>query len=176
MRIRIRQASSTDGPTLQHIESGSRAAASFLPEDLREPGHVRPRQWRAWLKCEPPFDRHPTTRAAFVAYEFSDILGFIAVMHDSIFAGYRADIAGLYVTPHYRRLGIASALLVRVAKWLHEDGIDRVTVDCFAHDPTRAFFDRLGGVVISSTSDETDRAARITYGFANLKELAARPQ
>jgi GNAT superfamily N-acetyltransferase len=158
-----------------HIEHGCRTAAAFLPPDLRDPGQIRPRQWRAWLKCAPPFDRHPTKRLAFVAYEHSDILGFIAVMHDSIFAGYRADIAGLYVTPQYRREGIGTTLLVRAAQWLHEDGIDRVTVDCFAHDPTRAFFDRLGGVVIASISDESDIAARITYGFDNLRELAARP-
>jgi len=174
MQIRTRQATSTDGPTLMHIEHGCRTAATFLPPELCDPGQIRPRQWRAWLKCAPPFDRHPTKRLAYVAYEHSDILGFIAVMHDSIFAGYRADIAGLYVIPQYRREGIGTALLVKAALWLHEDGIDRVTVDCYAHDPTRAFFDRNGGVVISSMSDESDPAARITYGFDNMKELAAR--
>ena len=157
-----------------HIEHACRTAAKFLPLELSDPGHIRPRQWRAWLTGQPPYDRHLTPRRVFVAYEFSDILGFIAVMHDSIFAGYRADVAGLFVTPRYRRQGIGSALLVHAAKWLQEDGIDRVTADCYAHDPTRNFFDRLGGVVIAST-DDADPAARITYGFANLRELAARP-
>ncbi len=174
MDIRIRQATSTDGPTLMHIEHGCRTAAAFLPPDLRDPGQIRPRSWRAWLNCTPPFDRHPTKRLAFVAYEHSDILGFIAVMHDSIFAGYRADIAGLYVIPSRRREGIGTSLLLQAARWLHDDGIDRVTADCFARDPTRDFFDRNGGVVIASISDESDPAARITYGFANLRELAAR--
>ena len=157
-----------------HIEHGCRTAATFLPPNLRDPGQIRPHPWRAWLNCTPPYDRHPTKRLAYLAYEFSDILGFLAVMHDSIYAGYRADVAGLYVIPKYRREGIGTALLVRAAKWLHEDGIDRMTVDCFAHDPTRPFFDRNGGVVIASISDESDPAAKITYGFDNLKELAAR--
>ncbi len=157
-----------------HIEHGCRTAAMFLPPELRDPGLFKPRQWRAWLRCDPPFDRHPSKRIAFLAYEHSDILGFVAVMHDSIFAGYRADIAGLMVTPKYRREGIGTALLVRAAKWLQEDGIDRVTADCYALDPTREFFNRKGGVVIASISDYSDPAARITYGFSNLKELAAR--
>lgn len=157
-----------------HIEHSCRVAASFLPETLRDPGHVRPRNWRAWLLCTPPYDRHPSTRAVFVAYDHNDIQGFVAVMHGSLFGGYRADIAGLYVLPRYRRRGIGGMLLVRTARWLQESEIRRVTVDCFARDPGRGFFDRMGGVVIASTSDETESGARITYGFANLKELAAR--
>ena len=174
MRIKIRQGSPTDAPTLMHIERACRTAAPFLPEPLRDPGQIRPRQWRAWLTGAPPYDRHPTARRILVAYEHNDIFGFIAVMHDSLFAGYRADVAGLYVLPRYRRQGIGGALLVAAARWLQEDGITRVTADCFAHDPTRSFFDRLGGFVIASTSDDSDKAAIITYGFANLKELAAR--
>jgi len=157
-----------------HIEQSCRAADWFLPEGSREPGHVRPRHWRSWLLCAPPYDRHPTPRMAFLAYENNDIMGFVAAMHDSIFAGYRADIAGLYVLPRYRRRGIGGMLLVRMARWLQEDGINRVTADCYLQDSTRGFFDRMGGVIIASVSDETDPAAKITYGFANLRELAAR--
>ena len=87
---------------------------------------------------------------------------------------YRADIAGLFVLPRYRRRGIATALLVHAAKWLQEDGISRVTAACHAHDPSRTFFERRGGVVIASATDDTDPTAVITYGFANLRELAAR--
>jgi len=174
MKVRIRTASPTDSPTLMHIEHSCRAAALFLPPELRDPGQFRPRNWRAWLNCAPPFDRHPTRRTAFVAFEHSDILGFVSVMHDSLFGGYRADIAGLFVLPRYRREGIGGTLLIAAARWLQEDGITRVTADCYAKDPTRSFFDRLGGVVIASTSDDTNPAAIITYGFANLKELAAK--
>jgi GNAT superfamily N-acetyltransferase len=174
MPIKIRQGSPTDGPSLMHLEHCCRTAAFFLPDALRDPGQIRPRSWRAWLTCAPPFDRHPTPRAVFVAYDHSDILGFIAVMHDSLFAGYGADVAGLYVLPRHRRQGIGGMLLITAARWLQKDGIARVTADCYAHDPTRRFYDRLGGFVISSTADDTDVTAVITYGFANLKELAAK--
>jgi GNAT superfamily N-acetyltransferase len=156
-----------------HIEHCCRTAATFLSPELHDPGQIRPHQWRAWLNCQPPYDRHPTKRLVFMAYEFSDILGFAAVMHESIFAGYSADIVALQVIPQYRRQGLGSALLRRAAVWLQEDGIDRVTLDCFAHDPARAFYDRNGGVVIGSMSDDSDPAAVITYGFDNVKELAA---
>jgi GNAT superfamily N-acetyltransferase len=159
-----------------HIEHGCRTAATFLPSNMHDPGLIRPHDWRAWLRCDPPFDRHPTKRLAYMAYEHSDILGFIAVMHESTFAGYGADVAGLFVVPEYRRKGIGTRLLVHAARWLQEDNINRLTVDCYAHDPCREFFGRNGGVVIASVSDDSDPAARITYGFDNLKELAAHPQ
>jgi GNAT superfamily N-acetyltransferase len=158
-----------------HIEHSCRSACGFLPEELREPGHVRPRNWRAWILCQPPFDRNPAQRAVIVAYEHTDVLGFVAVVKDSLYGGYQADLAGLYVLPKYRRRGIGGLLLVRAAKWLQEDGISRATVDCFALIPARGFFDRMGGVVISNTGDPAeDSAAKVTYGFANLRELAAR--
>lgn len=172
MQVRIRQVSTSDGPTLQHIEHSCRAACAFLPAELCDPGQIHPRNWRAWLRCEPPFDRHATPRRAFVAYEHSEVLGFIACMHDSLFGGYQADIAGLYTLPKFRREGIGTQLLIQGAKWLQDDCIDRMTVSCFAHDPARAFFDRLGGVAISTVQDDSDPAAIITYGFVNVKELA----
>jgi GNAT superfamily N-acetyltransferase len=174
MPIRIRQASSTDGPTLQHIEHTCRTALTFLPPELCDPGLIRPRNWRAWLRCDPPFDRHPTPRRAFVAYEHSDILGFVGCMHESLFGGYRADIAGLCVLPKFRHLGIGTMLMVKAAQWLQEDGIDRATVSCYARDPCRAFFARLGGVAITQAPDDENPAAIVTYGFVNVKELAAR--
>jgi len=177
MAFRVRPGSSTDGPTLMHIEHSCRTAATFLPESLRDPGQNRPRSWRQWILCHPPYDRHPTARAVFVVYEHNDILGFVAAVHDSLFGGYRADIASLYVLPKYRRRGLGEMLLVRAARWLQEDGISRVTADCYARDRCRGFCDRMGGVVISSTQDDAavvDMAAVVTYGFANFKELAAR--
>jgi GNAT superfamily N-acetyltransferase len=171
MNFRIRQGSPTDGPTLMHIEHSCRAAASFLPEQLREPGQVRPRIWRSWILCSPPYDRHPTPRALFVAYDQNDVGGFVAVMHDSLFAGYHADIAGLFVLPRWRRKGIGRGLLGRAALWLSDGGLTRFTIDCFAGDSNRAFLDRQGGVVISSTADPEDRAAIITYGFSDLRSL-----
>jgi GNAT superfamily N-acetyltransferase len=130
--------------------------------------------WRAWLNCWPPYDRNATPRIGYVAYEHSDIFGFGAVMHDSLFAGYRAHVSGLYVLPRYRRQHAGTALFIKLAQWLQQDGITRCTADCYAADPTRNFFHRLGGFVIASATDESNPTALITYGFANLKELAAR--
>ncbi len=175
MAIRIRQGSSTDALTLMHIEQSCRTAAVFLPPSLRDPGQSRPRPWRQWVLSHPPFDRHPAPRAVFVAYEHNDTHGFVAVMHDSLFGGYRADVAGLFVLPRHRRKGIGTALLVRAARWLQEDGISRVTAGCYARDPNRGFFDRMGGVVIANTSASgDDPAAIMTFGFVNFRELAAR--
>ncbi len=109
-----------------------------------------------------------------MAFEHNDILGFITVMHGSLFGGYLADIAGLYVLPRHRRHGIGGLLMAQAARWLKPNEISRVTAVAFAHDPTRSFYARLGGFVISSAMDESDPGAMSTYGFSNFKELAAR--
>jgi len=143
----------------------------FLPFEMREPGQIRVRNWRSWLLCAPPYDRNATPRVAFVAYEHNDVLGFVAVKHDSIYAGYRADITGPFVLPNYRRRGIGKALMRRAAEWLNQDGIDRATVDCYLHDPTRPFFHRMGGFVIASADDEP--GAVVTFGLSQMLELSS---
>ncbi|HVX84179.1 MAG TPA: GNAT family N-acetyltransferase [Phycisphaerae bacterium] len=169
MECKIRQASPTDGPALMHIEQACRVAADFLPEEQR--AGAGPRAWRGWLQCAPPFDRHPSVRRAFVAYDHAEIFGFIAASHDSMYAGYRADVAGMYVLPRYRRRGIGRALVRAAARWLVADGITRMTLTGYERAGTRGFGERLGGFVIESPS-EVEGGGLITFGFTNLAEMA----
>ena len=108
MQYRVRIGSGTDGPVLMHIEHACRLAAAFLPDDAR---WAKPRMWRAWLQCTPPFNRNPTPRRIHIAYQGSEILGFIAAAHDSMYGGYDAHIHGIYVLPRYRRHHVGFALL-----------------------------------------------------------------
>jgi GNAT superfamily N-acetyltransferase len=170
MKWRFRQASPTDAPVLMHIERACRLDDAFLSMEQRL-AHA-PRLWRAWFQCAPPFDRHPSVRRGFIAYEHNDIFGFIACAHDSMYAGYRADVAGLYVLPRYRRAGIGQTLFAEAARWLAADGITRMTMTGYARSAVRPFGERLGGFVIQSVADEADPAALITFGFSNLSELA----
>lgn len=169
MAVDIRPGSTTDAPALMHVELACRVARGDSVEWCRAKGIPRP--WRAWLGCAPPFDRHPSLRRIFVAYEHNDLLGFIACAHDSVYAGYRADVAGLYVTPRLRRRGIARRLLQAAAEWLMHDGISRMTMIAAADDGARPFGTRLGGFVIDSPQ-EAAPGKILTLGFANLAELA----
>ena len=115
MAVMIREGSGTDGPALMHIELACRVARGDAVARGRGRGY--PRNWRAWLACAPPFDRHPTLRRIFVAFDHSDVLGFIACSHDSMYAGYRAEVAALYVAPRHRRQGIGRRLFRAAAAW-----------------------------------------------------------
>jgi GNAT superfamily N-acetyltransferase len=173
MDCRIRQASPTDGPALMHIEQACRVAGAFLPEEELGGGRgMGPRMWRAWLQCAPPFDREPSVRRAFAAFDQADIFGFIAVSHDSMYAGYRADVAGLHVLPRYRRRGIGRLLVKATARWLVADGITRMTLTGYERAGTRGFGERLGGFVIDSPSGAEAGGRLITFGFTNLAEMA----
>jgi len=169
MDYRIRQGSPTDAPSLMHIEHACRVAAGYLPEEMR---FARPRLWRPWLQCNPPFNRNPSVRRIYVAFQHTDILGFVAAAHDSLYGGYDSHIHGLYVLPRYRRQRIGFALLHFMAVWLDNEGLSRATVDTFAGDPTRQFFHRRGAFVISTSEGTPDPASIITYGFPDLRQLA----
>jgi len=153
-----------------HIEQACRLQHTFLPLDIRNT--TKPRPWRAWMLCDPPFNRNPTRRLVYLAYDVNDILGFAAVEQDSIYAGYRSDLSALYVLPRYRGRGIARALMIHVSRWLFHDGITRMTAPCFAHEPTREFFDRMGGFVIGGADATAEATSIITYGFTNVMEMA----
>ncbi len=166
-KFRIRQASPTDAPTLGHIELATKLSCySFLPEEKRAAMH--PRQWRQWMLNVAPFHHPQTPRRAFVAYDWNNIWGFAAVRHDSNFAGFGADMTGIFVLPKYQKLGAGRALLVQVARWLAIDEIYTLTVDSYASGPGGDFFEHLGGRPIERWGDDE---AWITYGFNNLREI-----
>lgn len=169
MDYRVRPGSPTDGPVLMHMEHACRLAAQYLPEEAR---WFKPRQWRAWVQCQPPYARNPTERRIYVAYNGSDILGFIAAAQDSIYGGYDSHVHGIYVLPRYRRHRIGFALLQFMALWLDQHGSARLTVSAFAGDPTREFFRRMGAFVIDSGGPMPEPGTLLTYGFPSVRALA----
>ena len=169
MNFLIRQASTTDSPSLAHIELAVQISChSHLPEQQR--AAIQPHAWREWILNTAPYHHPQSLRRVFVAYDWHDIFGFIAIRHQSNYAGFSADISGMYVLKRYQRMGLGRALLVAAARWLAVDDICTLTVDCLADGPAPGFLERMGGRVLDRWDDEEPR---ITYGFNNLREIVA---
>lgn len=170
MKFMIRQASTTDAPTLAHMELATKLSCyGFLTEQQR--AAMTPRGWREWLLNEPPFHHPQSFRRCFLAYDWNNIFGFAAVRHQSNYAGFAADLSGLFVVPRNQRQGVGRALLVAAARWLAVDEIYTMTVDCYAAGPGGGFLERMGGRVIDRWSATDGPEDYITFGFNNLREI-----
>ena len=67
-------------------------------------------------------------RIAFVALVGDDVIGYIAG-HATTRYGCSGEVQYLYVTPIYRRSGVAQRLLREVARWFDANDIRRVCVN-----------------------------------------------
>ena len=83
-------------------------------------------------------------RVGYVAVVGDAIVGYIAG-HRTTRYGYSGELQYLFVNPHYRRRGIGSALVQRLARWFERDDARNICVCVDLDSPAAApFYDSLG--------------------------------
>jgi GNAT superfamily N-acetyltransferase len=88
-------------------------------------------------------------RVGYVALAGDVVIGYIAGHHTRRF-GYAGEVQYLYVTPTYRKLGVATALLRLLAGWFQRQGVDRVCVNVNPESPGASpFYTRHGAVALN---------------------------
>ena len=132
MAIEYREATSADVPSMEESRAGDVAAG---PPD--------PRMAR-YLDGE----HHPSQalrpRGAFVAVADGDVVGYIG---GHLTRRYDCDgeLQYLYVSPSYRRAGVATGLLDRLARWFERNQARRVCVDVVPENSAaRSFYSQHG--------------------------------
>ncbi|MGH7650664.1 MAG: GNAT family N-acetyltransferase [Gemmatimonadaceae bacterium] len=114
--VKYREATTADVPGMERCRA---ADAESGPADARMSAYLEGRH-------------HPqhalAPRTAFVALAGDDVVGYIAG-HATTRYGCNGEIQYLYVSPSYRRRGVARDLLRSVARWFHTQGIRRVCVN-----------------------------------------------
>jgi GNAT superfamily N-acetyltransferase len=78
-------------------------------------------------------------RTAFLALHGDEVVGYIAGHRTERF-GYEGELQYLFVAPRYRRRGVATSLLRRLAAWFGEEGVNRVCVNVDPDSPAAALF------------------------------------
>ena len=114
--LQYREATTADVPAMER----SRAAdADAGPADPRMVAYLEGRH-------------HPqqslAPRVAFVASAGQDVAGYIAG-HATTRYGCAGEVQYLYVAPAYRRHGVATRLLLLLARWFHARDLARVCVN-----------------------------------------------
>src|SRR4026209_939948 len=122
MAVRYRQASALDVPAMLRSRDGDSASG---PGDARMAAYLEGRH-HPHLALPP--------RAVWVAESGVDIIGYVGG-HLSRRFECGGGLQYLYVTPSYRRSGVAGALVRHLAQWFIEQHAHRICVNVNAHSP-----------------------------------------
>ena len=89
---------------------------------------------------------------------------------------YCGELHAIYLSAGHRRHGIGRRLVHSVAERLHQLKYDSMMVWVLAHNPSRAFYEALGGEKFFETEVEIGGARMIefAYGWKNIRQLIDR--
>ncbi len=171
-QIVIRQALPGDAPAMARINVATwrDSYGQFLPQQLME--ELSYAQKRA--EIEDFFARREENQAmAFVAVNQSEeIIAFImAGKNRSGDPGYMGEIYNLHVEPAFQSQGIGRCLVTRVSEVFRQRGWPTMMVWALAENPSRRFYEKLGGRIIARAVDEYRGFAApvIAYGWHEEK-------
>jgi ribosomal protein S18 acetylase RimI-like enzyme len=161
--IRIRRASRRDATAIArvHVETWQSAYAGLLPDSmLAGMSDVRQAAWWTRLLADPG-----EARGVFVADDQDmGVVGFgsCGLVRDKpegldLAAGGRAirvgEVYTLYVEPDFQNMGLGRRLLDALFRQLRADGCDTAVLWMLASNPTRFFYEGMGGERVGDRID-----------------------
>ena len=156
----IRVATPTDiaGLARVHVQSWRETYAGIVPQaylDALTP-ESREAQWRRTLEVGNP---------VFVAETADQIIGFVSCGATRE-EGFDGEIYALYLLESQQGLGIGKALFQAALESLRMQDRHRTIVWVLALNPTRTFYQHMGGVQTLEKPIEIGGATLLEYGFA----------
>lgn len=173
--IRIRPATPADSDAIArvHVESWQATYAGILPDSylIGLSAEQQAKSWRAMLT-------HPESGAATLVVEaqFEDIMPEIVGFGSAgrardIHLLYDGEIYSLYVAPDWQGQGLGQRLLSLLFRRLYEADMDDALLWVLAENPTRFFYEHMGGQRIA-TRQETlagESLEAVAYGWSDLE-------
>ena len=164
MPISIRKAGPTDveGIAKVHVETMRTTYKGIYPDAFLSSlavGQVRNRWESVYLSPE----SHDTV---YVAEDDSKIVGFVIYGQDrDNDQTYKGEVIGLYILQDMQRRGIGKQLMRAAGKDLKSQGIDSMMVWVLANNPSRGFYERLGGEHVQTRSITVGGKQFQEYGY-----------
>lgn len=159
-----------------HVASWRESYAGLLPDSLLDglSAEARSAMWSAVLSDPEAFGG--TT--VFVAESAGEIVGFGTCGSQRDEAqkgeGFDGEIGALYVLRSHQRAGVGHALMRLMSRKLLDEGHRAAALWVLRENlPARAFYERLGGVVVGERTDEESGAVmvEVAYGWSDLSVL-----
>jgi GNAT superfamily N-acetyltransferase len=113
--------------------------------------------------------------AVFVAEDEAGIFGFAAggaIMHPV--DGFDGELGAIYLLASHQRKGAGAALVRRIAAALRERGFRNMVVWVLKANPSRGFYERMGGVLVAEQGIEIGGVTlpEVAYGWKDVNTLA----
>lgn len=88
---------------------------------------------------------------------------------------YEGEIFALYVGDDAKGQGLGRGLMMAMARSLIDQGIERIFLWCLRDNPTRWFYERMGGRIVAERIENFAGAqlAEVAFGWDDARQLAA---
>lgn len=173
MNIRVRRAMPADAEAIQRIHSDTWLTAyrEIIPDSHLEK-LVHDHRFSFWLDSL----GHPDgSTFIYVAQDSTDrIVGFAAAGPSrAAHLPYEMELYAIYVLPGQQGAGVGRSLLNEVARELLSRGVKSMLLYVLKDNPSRRFYERLGGQLLEERQVEIDGEtfADVVYGWRDIAPL-----
>jgi ribosomal protein S18 acetylase RimI-like enzyme len=171
--IRIREAVPEDAGAIArvHVDSWRTTYRGILSDRLLDglSYEVRERNWHAALT------QQPARNFLYVAEEEGEtVIGFVAAGKEREGrANYEGEVYAIYILREFCGQGVGRELMQHSAERLLAEGMRSMLLWVAAQNPSRGFYERLGGMplVEKQITLDGDRLIEMAYGWPDLRAL-----
>jgi GNAT superfamily N-acetyltransferase len=158
-----------------HVDSWRTSYRGIVPEGFLAAMSYKDfeERWREWLRgVESP---HWAYRVA--EFPSGRIVGFACggPRQGPAYAGYDGELFALYLLREHQRAGIGQRLFGSVARGLAEGGSSSLLAWVLARNPSRRFYEAVGGELLGSQEIEIGgaRLEEVAYGWLDIEIVAS---
>jgi GNAT superfamily N-acetyltransferase len=170
--ILVREAGEADAPAIARVNVASWRSTyrDILPASLLASLSAT-EQTRRWAERLGPFrDRN----VAVVAEEQGRVVAYASGGAER--GGdpdYLGELYAIYILKTHQRRGIGARMVAQIAGRLHERGFETMLVWVLRDNPSRAFYESLGGVYLREQALEMGSVvlAEVAYGWNDISSL-----
>jgi ribosomal protein S18 acetylase RimI-like enzyme len=171
--LRMARPGDADGLGAVHVASWREAYAGILPDQMLKNLSVDSRT-AMWTRILTDTATFPGT-TVWVVEAAQGIVGFgsCGKQRDAGLAGngFDGEISAIYVLRSFQKSGLGRSIMHSLAGTLHQRGYEAVTLWVLKENAVaRAFYERLGGVVVSEKEDvrPTATLTEVAYGWRDV--------
>lgn len=171
-KIIIRRAEISDaaGIARAHVDSWRETYLGQIPDEFLASLSYERRQARWEQDLNLPDPRVVT----FVVEQGREIVGICTVGPErGLLPAYDGELWGIYLLHKCQKLGLGRELFLTGARHLHNCGFERMMLWVLDSNPTRGFYERMGGVLAGEQPIEIGGLTyrEVAYGWEDLGAL-----
>jgi ribosomal protein S18 acetylase RimI-like enzyme len=169
MIIRPAQIADAEGIAVVHVDAWRETYRGIVSDEILS-GLSYERRAQNWKRSIA--EGH---QCLFVAEDARRIVGFVnAGPGREAPCSFDSEIYAIYLLRAHQRRGMGAALYRAAVQWLVEQGFQNMFLWVLAENPTRSFYERMGGVELGSKMTELGKPLlEVSYGWRGINTSLA---